>query len=452
MAIVRPFQGMRFTEKAGDISEVCCPPYDIISDEQKKAFLKKNSSNIIRLELPGSRAADYKKAKQVLDKWLEEGILEIDEEPAFYIYEEDFEVDGVSYSLKGLIGRVFLYDFERGIILPHEETLSKAKEDRFNLMKSTACNFSPIYSLYNDEKRSIEKSIAKLTSREPDKCFTDAEGVTHKLWVCPRCTEVDRISANMAGKKLYIADGHHRYETAIRYRNHLIEKGVIDDTGANEADYIMMMLVDMSSSGLVVFPTHRIIHSLSKFSANKIITASQEYFDISTTKSVDTAKQKLKAIYDEGEKGFVMYDGKKFYIMKLKDTSSMKECLPEASAALRQLDVSVLHKLVLEKLMGIDAENMANGENLTYTRDIEEAVAAVDEGKANCCFILNPTRVSEIGEVAAAGEKMPQKSTYFYPKLTTGLVMNKLDKEPKVVVEENKKQDYVEPEVDFIEI
>ena len=453
MAIVRPFNGMRFTETAGEIKEVCCPPYDIISDEQRKKFIKKNANNIIRLELPREKGNPYKKAKAILDKWLEDGVLKIDEETCFYIYGEKFEVDGIEYSFKGIIGKVFLYEFERGIILPHENTLSKAKEDRFNLMKETACNFSQVYSLYDDPNGKIDKSIEKLTKREPDIQFTDADGVTHTMWVVPRCTEVDKISANMAGKKLYIADGHHRYETAIKYRNYLREKGVISEFGENEADYMMMMLVNMQSKGLVVFPTHRIIHSLKKFSATKLINALGEYFDITTSKVQETAQNKLKAIYDSGAKGFNMFDGKKYYIMQLKDKAVMKKFLPDSSEALRNLDVSILHKLVLEDLLGIDAENMANGTNLTYTRSEQEAIDAVTNGEANCAFILNPTRVEEIGDVARAGEKMPQKSTYFYPKLITGLVMNKLDRVPPTVPEEEpQKAEYVEPEIEIIEM
>ena len=448
MAIVRPFNGMRFTDKAGKIGEVCCPPYDIISEEQRKKFIKKNTNNVIRLELPGNKSTSYKKAKETLDNWLNEGVLEIEKEPCLYIYEEKFSVEGKEYSFKGIIGKVFLYEFEKGIILPHEQTLSKAKEDRFKLMEATACNFSQVYSLYEDEKGLIERTINKLTNREADKSFKDSDGVIHSLWVCPKNTDTDKISANMAGKKLYIADGHHRYETALRYRDHLRAKGIIDESGKNEADYIMMMLVEMSNPGLVVFPTHRIIHSLKKYSTNKILKALDNYFEISAFKALEAAKEQLKAAYTEGKKAFILYDGKKYQLLILKDMNTMKEVLPGASAALRGLDVSILHKLVLENLFGIDEENMANGTNLTYTRDENEAISAVDSGEANCCFILNPTKVEEIGAVAAAGEKMPQKSTYFYPKLTTGLVMNKLD---RVVErndeEENEKMDYVAPEM-----
>lgn len=457
MAIVRPFNGMRFTEKAGDIKELCCPPYDIVSEEERKALVKKNPHNVIRLELPGEKGDKYKKAKELLDKWLEDGTLAIDENPCFYVYEERFTVGDKERSFKGIIAKVHLYGFERGIILPHEQTLSKAKEDRFNLMQETACNFSQVYSLYDDEAGKIDKSIERISSRKPDQSFTDDAGVTHSLWVVPRCTEIDKISANMAGKKLYIADGHHRYETALKYRNTLREQGVISEFGDFEQDYIMMMLVNMHSNGLVVFPTHRIVHGIEGFSANSVVRACSDIFDTGTTKSAETASQKLKGIYDKGETGFCMYDGKKYILMKLKEDADVKELMKDSSDALRKLDVSVLQKLVFERVMGIDAESVANGTNISYTRDIGEAVAAVDNGEANCCFLLNPTRVEEIAEVARAGEKMPQKSTYFYPKLITGLVMNKLDRVKEDKNDDNngeqvKKADYVGPEAEICDM
>ncbi len=456
MAIVRPFNGMRFTEKAGEAKRLCCPPYDIISEDERKKLIKKNPNNIVRLELPAQKSDSYKKAKQQLDEWLEEGVLQIDEKPCFYVYQQKFTVDEKEYTLKGIIAKVRLYDFERGIILPHENTLSAAKEDRFALMRETACNFSQVYSLYDDEHGKIDKSIDRISSGEPDESFTDGDGVTHSLWVVPRCTEIDKISANMAGKKLYIADGHHRYETALRYRDTLREEGVISEFGDYEQDYVMMMLVNLHSDGLVVFPTHRIIHGLEKFSTTAVVRACSDLFETGTTKSIDTAKQKLKKYYDSGETGFCMYDGSKYILMKLKNEVSLKDIMPDNCEAMQKLDVNVLQKLVLDRVLGIDAEKLANGTNVNYTRDIDKAIAAVDEGSANCCFILNPTRVTEIADIAAAGEKMPQKSTYFYPKLITGLVMNKLDRNmangDDAEQSAAQKADYVEPEVEFCDI
>lgn len=452
MAIFRPFNGMRYTEKAGEIGSLCSPPYDVVSDAERKKLLKKNEYNIIRLELPKDKSDPYKKAKALLDDWYENGVLKCDEEPCMYVYGMHFSANGKEYDLKGVIGKTYLYDFDRNIILPHENTISKAKEDRFNLMDATCCNFSAIYALYEDEYGKIDRSVDRLSAREPDKSFTDTDGTVHRLWVVPRCDETDKISANLAGRKLFIADGHHRYETALKYRNTLRERGIIGEFGDNETDYIMMMIVNINSSGLVVFPTHRIIKDLANFNSAEVLTQCENYFNVTAQNSLDTALANLKLAYENGEKAFLMYDGKNYNLLSLKDGAIMKEVMEESSAALCELDVSVLQKLVLERIMGIDAQNLANGKNLVYTRDTDEAVSAVNDG-ADCCFILNPTRVEQIGAVAANSEKMPQKSTYFYPKLTTGLVMNKLDRVPPVPPQESDNGDanYEEPSAEIFE-
>ncbi len=423
MAEVKAFKALRFnTEKAGKIDELVCPPYDIISEEQRKGYLAKNENNIIRLELPKGDEP-YKTAGETLDKWLNEEILKRDEKDGIYIYEEEFSINDIHTKFKGCIVRVKLEEFSKGIVLPHEETLSKAKEDRFNLMKATNCNFSQIYSLYMDSEHKITNRLDKLSEGKPEIELTDGDGVTHRLWIVDDETEINAICGDFADKKLYIADGHHRYETALNYRNYCHENN-IGDGGEN---YVMMMLVDMEHEGLVVLPTHRLVRDLADFDKEKLLNDCKEYFDITEEKDINTAESKLKTLYDEGKKAFAFYSGDEGYnILVLKDENVIAELLPNKSKATQGLDVTVLHTLVLEKIFGIDAENMAKQINLTYTRLFDEAVESVRSGKFQCAFILNPTRVTEIRDVAAAGEKMPQKSTYFYPKLITGLVMNKL--------------------------
>ncbi len=424
MAEVRPFKALRFnTEKAGDISELVCPPYDIISDEQRKGYIEKNSSNIIRLELP--KGSDpYNEAGNILDKWLADGILKQDDKDSLYIYEEEFDVNGIHAKFKGCILRVKIEEFSKGIVLPHEETLSKAKEDRFNLMKATNCNFSQIYSLYMDPQHNITSRLDKLSDCKPVNELTDNDGVTHRLWIVSDPEEIKAVCDDFADKKLYIADGHHRYETALNYRNYCHEAGI----GTGSENYVMMMLVDMEHPGLVVLPTHRIVRDLPDFNMDKLIEGCAEYFDITQQDSISDAESKLKSLYDEGKKAFALYCGGNGYtLLVLKDTDIISQLLTGKSAATQGLDVTVLHTLILGKIFGIDAENMAKQINLTYVKQFEDAVESVNSGKAQCAFILNPTRVTEIRDVAAAGEKMPQKSTYFYPKLITGLVMNRFD-------------------------
>ena len=420
MAEIKEFSALRFTDKAGEIGAVCCPPYDIISAAEREAFLKNNEHNIIRLELPEPTDEGYNNANKTFKLWEKEGILATDSTPSLYIYEEKFAVKGVEYSFRGFVCFVKLAEFSEGIVLPHEETLSKAKTDRFNLINATGCSFSQIYSLYSDKNGDTARILRELSSGEALQSFTDNDGVTHSLWVVPKCDKTQQICEQFKDRKLYIADGHHRYETALNHRRYMRENGV---TSGN-SEYVMMFLIDMENDGLVVFPTHRIVKGIEGFSGEKLLEDAKKYFDVAPV-SVDKIEEFLDEQYKLGKKAYVYYDGTNCAALTLKDITVMDKIFPDKSEALRRLDVTVLHSLVLEETLGIDKENMANQKNLTYTRNITEALDSA-KGEADCCFILNPTRIEEIAAVAAAGEKMPQKSTYFYPKLITGMVMNKI--------------------------
>lgn len=424
MAEIRAFNGLRYTKKAGDISELVCPPYDIISDEQRTQYINNNQNNIIRLELPKGENA-YKDAGDTLSEWLKKGILEKDSDEGIYIYEMEFSANGIEHQkVKGFISLVHLEEFSKGIILPHEETLSKAKTDRFNLMNATNCNFSQIYSLYMDEDNSAFELINNQSERKADVEVTDNDGVIHRMWCIYDKAIVEKLSEKFNDKKLYIADGHHRYETALNFHKSLCEKGI--STPESLSGYVCMMLVNMENDGLVVFPTHRIVRDLVNFDIDNLLEKCKDYFTVTKVPSVKNLESNLSVLYQSGEKAYGLYTGdESYYLLVLKDKSVIKNILPEMSDAYCQLDVSILHSLVLERIFGIDKENMANQKNLTYTRSFDEAISSVKSKKANCSFILNPTRVSEIRDVALACEKMPQKSTYFYPKLITGLVMNR---------------------------
>ncbi|MBQ7745467.1 MAG: DUF1015 domain-containing protein [Ruminococcus sp.] len=427
MAEIKPFRGMRYnTFLAGKIGELCCPPYDIISEEERLGYIAENEYNVIRLELPKEGEDVYKTAGEVLDMWRNTGVLVHEIKPAVYIYEEEFNAYNKRSSVKGIIVRVKVEEFSKGVILPHEFTLSKAKADRFNLMKATNCNFSQIYALYMDEEHTTLKTIDRLSDRKPDQKFTDNDHVTHKLWIITDEKVIEKLVNDFADRKLYIADGHHRYETALNYRNYCRENGISKE--GDPQDYQMMYLVDMQHPGLVVFPTHRMVRDLESFDKDEVLKGCEEYFDITKFTSVGNINSELAKQYKQGKKAFGFYCGKgEWYLLVLKDIEVMAKVLPDLSEASQQLDVSVLHSLILEKTMGIDKENMANQINLTYTKFFEEAIMKVDKGEFQCSFILNPTRVTEIRDVAAAGEKMPQKSTYFYPKMITGMVMNDLN-------------------------
>jgi len=426
MATIKPFKAMRFTEAAGKIDELACPPYDIISEDERKAYLNENPNNIIRLELPRDGENPYETAGRELGRMRSTGVLADDPASALYIYEERFAVEGQEYSFRGIITAVKVENFEKGVVLPHEQTLSKAKTDRFNLMCATGCNFSQIYSLFMDDERGTAEQLKTLSLAPPLQSFTDGDGVTHSIWAITDEAAIERLCADFAGRKIYIADGHHRYETSIKYRDHMHETLGIPAAEDIGADYVMMMLVDMQSDGLVVFPTHRIVRDLPSFDMAGLLQKCEDYFDIEPLTNGEY-QNALKAEYAADNKSFVLYAGGEYTLLRLKSKDVMEKFMPGCSAALRMLDVSVLHTLILERLMGIDKENMANQINLTYTKSADEAINNVDGGAANCAFIINPTRVEEIRDVAAAGEKMPQKSTYFYPKLITGMVMRSIE-------------------------
>jgi hypothetical protein len=251
------------------------------------------------------------------------------------------------------------------------------------------------------------------------------EKLGKKLWIETDEEIIAKLVADFADRKLYIADGHHRYETALNYRNYCRENGI--SKPGDPQDFQMIYLVDMEHPGLVVFPTHRLVRDLPNFDKEAVLEKCSEFFYIDEKEGTDTMEEDLKKLYDEGKKAFGFYCGKgEWFLLTLKNIDIMSQMLPDVSKASQSLDVSVLHTLILEKIFGIDKENMAKQINLTYTKFFTEAIDGVDKGEFQCSFVLNPTRVTEIRDVAAAGEKMPQKSTYFYPKMITGMVMNNL--------------------------
>ena len=412
MADIKPIKALRYTDVAGPISANVCPPYDIISPEERDALVAGSPYNLVRLEKPEGENG-YNEAANLLESWLSKGVLGRDKEEGIYVYGEDFEVDGERYSLKGIICLCRLYPFSEGIVLPHENTLSGAKADRFELMKTTYCNFSSIYGLYVDEERVIADEVRKAASMAPEQCFTANEGVTHTLWRITDKNVLKLICDAMAPKQVFIADGHHRYETAVKFRDYLEERG---ECPANR-DYVLMTLVDMDNDGLVILPTHRLIRDMA-IDKEKLLADLAEDFEIEEYPNVKLAPSVLARYSDRKAYGLYM-GGDGFTLLVFKGQ------LPDVDdGGLSALDVSVLHDRVLEQRLGIDKENMARQLNLRYTRHVSEAVDSVNSGESTAAFILNPTKIGEIKSVSLSGGKMPQKSTYFYPKLKTGLVMN----------------------------
>lgn len=439
MAKVIPFRGLRYNnEKFNDLNTVTAPPYDIISDAEKQELYNKDEHNIVRVDFgmdfvdDNEKSNRYTRSGEYLQEWIKNQALIFEDKPVFYIYEQIFSLgdEEPSHSLKGIIGLVQLEEFSKGVVLPHEETLSKAKTDRLNLMNTTGANMSQVYSLYMDDEKAIAGIIESWSDRKPDITFVSDENITQNVWMITDDELNAKISKLFEDKQVFIADGHHRYETALNYRKaRHAEDGT--EEGTMPYDYVMMMLVSMSDGGLFVFPTHRLVRGLENFDETTLVGLLTEEFNVSKIHFTEgdyasIIMDRLSNTVDETL--FGLYTGQNYYyLLNLKDTKSIDNMIQGMSDAYKHLDVTILHSLILEKYMGIDKENMMNQKNLIYTRDAAEAVKVVKDGEVDCAFLINPTKVVQIKEIAQANEKMPQKSTYFWPKLVTGIVINKFE-------------------------
>ena len=411
MATINPFTALRYDpEKAGAWPTICCPPYDIIPLEDQPKLEAENPYNCIRLERPLGEDR-YVKAGQTLRAWKQSGILRSDVKPAYYLYRIDFMDRDTPRAVWGFLARVKTVPFSEGVILPHEETLSKDKSDRFSLMEQTLCNISPVYGLYRDEDGAVEMLLQAAQHNHPAEAdFEMEDGARHRLWPIVDPAVIGTLTAAFAPKQIIIADGHHRYETALDFAKTHTEAG---------ADCVMMMLVSMQNPGLVIWPTHRLLHNLTTLPLDAL--SAHPAFRVEKRNDLAQVEQRLA---EQPHRLALYLGGENYYLFTLQKEAAVKALLPNKSDDYCSLDVSILHTLLLEPILGIDKENMAAQKNLRYTRSLQEALASVCDRSSQAAFLLPPTRIGEIDAVAGHGERMPQKSTYFYPKLITGLVIN----------------------------
>lgn len=431
MATIIPMKGLRYNTSKVDVNEVATPPYDVIDANGQEGFYAKNPYNVIRLELgrvfPEDNEANnrYTRAAEFLREWIASGVLVHEDKPSVYLYEQEFEARGEKKIRSGFIAGIQANDYSKGEVLPHEETLPKHKADRLNLMKATLANFSPIFGLYADPDHNIEAALNKAKgSQKPDAEVTDDQGVVNRLWVVSDENTVQAVVQQMSTKKIFIADGHHRYETAVNFGKEMAAEG------KQGFDYLMICLVNLYNEGLVVFPTHRIVKNIADFDLNVLLNKLSDDFNVEeiTGLSLNEFITKLE-VQGQNAHAFGLYSDNKYYLVSLKDEDRLdKLALEGRSAAWRRLDVSILHTLILEKLLGIGSQQRADESNLVYLRDDEATKAAVDNSSAQLAFFMNSTRVEEVTNIATGGEKMPQKSTFFYPKVITGLVLNNYQK------------------------
>ncbi len=430
MADIIPFRGLRYNpEKISNLASVVTPPYDIIDESAQARYYAENPANVIRLELglifPQDSSSNnrYTRAAQYLEKWQEDQTLLAEEKAALYLYQQEFNFRGEKVVRTGFVCGLKLEPYEKGNILPHEETLSKPKADRLQLMRATNSNFSSIFGLYSDEQKEAEQLLlAEVKEQAPDINIIDEAGETHKIWVIKNEELIERIVALLADRPVYIADGHHRYETALEYYHEMKEQGL------QGYDYVMATLVNVFDEGLVVLPTHRLVGNIPGFKLDAFMNRLADLFEIELykDKNIGAFMQELES---KGKKHrvFGMYSGKDIFFLELKNPEQASKLLPDnKSAAWEKLDVALLDNIILDQLLGINDQKRRSQENLAYTRSEEWLMEQIDNRNYQLGFLLNPTRVEEIIAVAQARDKMPQKSTYFYPKLITGLIINKM--------------------------
>ncbi len=449
MAFITPIRGLRYNASlVPDLAEVITPPYDVIDAEAQDKYYRRHPHNIIRLEYGKTNPKDtdgdnrYTRAAADFNSWQEKGILVREDKPAIYIYRQTFSVNGENKTRTGLMAGVKIEPYDKGVVLPHEETLPKHKADRLALMQACGANFSPIFSLYSDPDEQVEKITARRLEDMPDIDFTAEDGQRHRLWVLDDPDLITLIQNALSDKVIFIADGHHRYETALNYRNLMRESNNTTEKDLQPYDFVMMTLVNLYDPGLVVLPTHRLVRNLPDQLSGSLVGNIEQYFTVERftfDENYNNFNNFMETLAEKGSPdatrknqahshAFGLYKGNlEGYIITLKNGVNIRDIMPiDKSVEWCGLDVSVLHTLVMEKYLGIGGEQRASESNLTYTRDEIEALKKVDRGEYQMVFFLNPTLVEEVTAVAAKREKMPQKSTFFYPKLPTGILLAKL--------------------------
>jgi uncharacterized protein (DUF1015 family) len=437
MATIRPFRGVRYDpERIDDLSAVISQPYDRVRYGLQDKYYNQSPYTIVRIikgkEEPGDNEANnvYTRARDYYQSWLQEGILKREQTPALYVLHQTTTLpDGSTKTRKGLIAALELTRFDEGIVLPHERTHSGPTVDRLNLMRATETNFGHIFMLYPGDRinelldAAIEEPALSPSKGQPGTELRELfeHNVVQQFWAVTDPEVIQAVVEEMAPRRnLIIADGHHRYETAINYRDEMRVKH--PDAPPNVGfNYRMVTLVSMEDPGLVILPTHRLIHSYGQMSGQEALERAKEYFEV-TPAANRAALEASLAQAESARPRFGFYDGA-YAALTLRDPAVLAKLLPDRSRDWRLLDVAVLHELFIERVLGIGKAAVERKENIEYLRDPQMGYDDVDQGKADFLLVMNPTRMEQVRACTGAGEKMPQKSTDFFPKVIGGLVM-----------------------------
>lgn len=436
MPEIRPFRALRYDPATvPDASLVLAPPYDVIGAAEHRRLLARHPANVVRLDMPTGELGDepddrYRRAARTLAGWRSDGTLHKDPHPSIYVYEQDYRVPGtdVMRTQRGFFGRLRLEAFGRGSgVLPHEQTMAGPREDRYKLLRATGVNTSPVVGLYDDAAGAGRPVLDTLTARAADLDVTDDDGTRHRLWAVPADGDAGAMVAPLLAAAAHgpvtIADGHHRYETALRYRD---ERRMTRSCEEDPAfDYLLMLFIDESGEPLTVLPTHRVVGGLGEQGVARLLVEADTLFTVRADVSAAELRDRFgaAALARGGEGRFGLWTRMGGALLTAR-RAAFEPYLPAGGAALRALDVTLLG-VALDRLAGIGAEAVAGGA-VAYTKSAAEAIERVDTGLegADAAFLLEPTPVGSVTAVAADGDVMPQKSTYFFPKALTGLVIN----------------------------
>ena len=431
MPEIRPFRGVRYdVTKVGDLSDVVAPPYDVIDATLQDKLYAASPYNVIRLELNKEEPADspeqnrYTRAARFLKEWTREGTLRPDDHPALYLYHQTYEVEGQVHTRKGFIARVRLESFGQGKIYPHEQTLSGPKADRLALFNATKYNLSPIFGLYPDATNEVLNAVeAGLKDRTPLEA-TDHLGVTNRLWPILDQQTHTLVQGLMASKPIFIADGHHRYETGVKFRDDLTASGEINGP-EDPANFCMMMLVGMSDPGLLILPTHRLVSGLPGLTSETLIERLAPEFEVKVVGEGDAgcraAWEEIATGGAQDVLGFGTVADNTWITARLRSDATMDKLTPDHSPDWRSLGVSILHELTLKHLLGSVGQASCR-----YVHLIDEVLTDVAAKGCDLACLVPPASMEHVEDIASNLEKMPPKSTYFYPKLLSGLVLNPL--------------------------
>jgi len=439
MAEIQPFRGLRYNTKKVKLTEIITEPYDRITPGMQETYYKRNPYNIVRIILgkdddPEHPERDkYKRAKIYIEEWEKKGILSKEIQKALYIYEQEFEVKGELKKRRGLIARVRLEEFNSKKVLPHEQTFPKHKEDRLKLLRATENNTEQVFLLYKDDDRRVQKAIEEaLAKAELGAEVRDEDGFLHRLRVIMDMKAIQKIKKAMADKILIIADGHHRYETSLNYRHEAL-KETKKAKGDEPFEYIMMTLFDLNDTGLVILPTFRLVRGLEKLTEEGLQNLFAENFEINVVSwpgfSDRATLANIQKKVESERHTFAAYIArfKKFFIFHLKGEEILEKIEAQKPLVWKRLDVAILHSLLIDRLAAFTDKPFNLENNVSYIRNLEQGLKIVMDGEYDLIFLLKPCSLQQVREVVETGELMPHKSTDFFPKLKSGLVMNPLD-------------------------